>query len=364
MQTPATIKITWEHRDYVPHPNTRATMRLTVPKPKIKQVNDARDWLMLACAHDYKLTRDGTPKSDPQRPILTAPYADKKNKATVSADGFRLHLVKAIVKNLPKPVGEINDTKFPDYRQIFPPDNIEDVARGRVSTYHLIRALESAHTIAQYGMDLARVSINGSFVVSASDAEAGDMSCSLVNGDAWSEYHQTKKNLAVKSVPVVYEHAGANISTAFNCRLLIEALSGLGEVAEYRVEQGSGHNAKPLLLRGEVNGEVREALLMPMFRDDTRGEQADDTQIAELPPGVDSSDDAVRTYEAVTADIAGDIDTQPEAKLPTPVIIDTRRRVWTVWDDSDKVLFSGGKIKANKYYREHRGEGLHVGYAI
>ena len=244
-----TIRLTFYHSDE-PAPKGMRPIhfrkgKMKPPTPKLVKELSAVEWLKLACATDYKLTKTGVLKEEPRRPMLTAPYYDATNEKTVASDGFRMHLIATRVDNLPKPIGmTAEELVFPDYSRVIPEPR-EDDAVGTFDRDAVIHALLAVKPFAELEVGTVKISLNGSMQVSAISEEGGDCTVEIEGR---------------------YSHDGANILTGVHYQKMLDALAGMPKVVNYRVHPSGGtYNTYPITLSGTLGGEKRMSVLMPMM---------------------------------------------------------------------------------------------------
>ena len=151
---------------------------------------------------------------------------------------------------------------------------------GEITRYHLELATKAGYAIAQHQYHpTLKMYLNGSAVCKAIDARAGDVQTEIVDGEAWAEKTTTskptrkqQKNPLVKIVPAFtggfqfsqisrYTHNGPDVELWINPKFLLAALAGLPDLITYRATDSM------LYLRGEVDGIMREAVIMGMQKD-------------------------------------------------------------------------------------------------
>lgn len=228
------------------------------------KVKDAEKWVASATEKPERDER----KRERQRKALFTPHVVKG--VTYAADGKRMHVVNAKL-DTPEP-----QAKPPDYLAILEHARKGNI-RGQISKYHLVKAAEVCKVFAKESANIMRMSLNGTWHCSATSAEYGDTAVDIIDGDEWSigfavplspaEWRKINKTLGPLEsydngwlkVKAVYTHTGDDLETAVNYKYMLEALEGLPDVIEYRMDY-----EKPIYLSGEVDGVLREAVIMPI----------------------------------------------------------------------------------------------------
>jgi hypothetical protein len=214
---------------------------------------DAATWLMSAT--DQSVDK----KHKPQRNQLSAPHYDKKNNSTVSVNGFILHLVRAKVGKLPARLDPTDKTAFPDYTRIMP-EYTESGAQVQVSTRDLLESLNVVRTIAQDVLGTCILEFTPErLTISASSPALGEIRAIIENGQDVVDYRTVKGQTVVDHHTTEYLCNGY-CSIAVNCAKLITTLKGLGETVFLQV----AHHDHPLYIISDLDGQTREAVIMPM----------------------------------------------------------------------------------------------------
>ena len=157
-------------------------------------------------------------------------------------------------------------------------DNTE--SGGEITRYHLEAAARVGLAIMtndhRRNEPTLKMYLNGSAVCKAQDAENGEVSTEIVDGEAWAEKtlagkptRKQKNNPLVKTVPTFlggyqlfqiarYTHTGEDVELWINPKFLLTALVGLPDLITYKVTDSM------LYLCGEVDGILREVVIMGM----------------------------------------------------------------------------------------------------
>jgi len=231
----------------------------------MKKITDPLTWVTEATE---KPSKDKRKRKAQRQALLTAHV---KGNVTFGLDGHRVHLVNDVL-----PIGD----------EIKPVDvALQVVSRaksgtimGRISKYHLLKAAEVCGVFAKHSMNIMKMTLNGTWSCTSASAEFGSTNVTIENGDSWyvkwvfakspAEYRRIVKTLgctenydnALITSKVVYDHTGADICIAVDYKYLIEALEGLPEIIEYRMTDPD----TAFYLAGEVDGVLREAVIMPI----------------------------------------------------------------------------------------------------
>ena len=151
---------------------------------------------------------------------------------------------------------------------------------GEITRYHLETAAKVGLAIMtndhKRNEPTLKMYLNGSVMCKASDAENGEVSTEIVDGEAWAEKtvagkptRKQKNSPLVKSVPTFlggyqlfqiarYTHTGEDVELWINPKFLLAALAGLPDLITYKVTDSM------LYLCGEVDGILREVVIMGM----------------------------------------------------------------------------------------------------
>jgi hypothetical protein len=225
---------------------------------------DAVKWVSRAV---YKPSKNDMRKEE--RKQLWLPY--QQEGYTVASDGFRAHVVYG---ELPVSLSE----SYPNIATILKYAHTGDIT-GEFSKWHLVTVAKVLGVYARESKNILKMSLNGSLEASAKSAESGDGSVVIIDGDEWTERFAYPKSSAdsrriTKNLTAtqrynnafiynraVFTHKGNDITFAVDYKLLLDALSGMPDIVQYRMKD----NASSILLSGEVGGVLREAVLMPMF---------------------------------------------------------------------------------------------------
>ena len=149
---------------------------------------------------------------------------------------------------------------------------------GEITRYHLETAARVGLAIMtndhKRNEPTLKMYLNGSMVCKASDAENGDVSAEIVDGEQWAEKttkgkatRKQRHNTLVRAVPTPlgevqwyqiarYTHTGEDVELWINPKFLLTALAGLPNLITYKVTDSM------LYLCGEVDDTLREVVIM------------------------------------------------------------------------------------------------------
>jgi hypothetical protein len=247
--------------DYSPNPKLWrqtgiATHKFTFdPKPM-----DAVKWLDLATV-DLKKETVITEK------LRTLSHIHPTKKYTFAANEYLVHRVwdTGLVKKTYKGKGVIPNTEI-IYRQ-------HHDTTIQVSRYHVLRAIAACEVFSKDAHNIIRMSVNGDMKFSGQNAEYGDTTVVIANGDNWSDVKAPNSTRELETMAykrsklfgrdytdAVYLKDGDDVEIAFNYKYLKNIVLGMPDVFNI----GLASSASPAVFWGEVDGVLRDACLMPM----------------------------------------------------------------------------------------------------
>lgn len=188
---------------------------------------DLTKWAEKACLRPKKNERSGVENSPRERFLATR----QASGMTIGVDGIRAHIV--IDNN-----GAKDESAQKDLDVVLGLASRPKTA-GRISKKHFLRACELAKA---YNTRAIVVKFNETLVAEVKNLELGDADLELENGDEWAEYKQHPKYRRAKfpvykPSRVVYEKTGPDVQAIFNPQYVADALSGMGEVAEFAISK-------------------------------------------------------------------------------------------------------------------------------